>query len=85
MGTLPVDSTKPRQPSKPKRIPRNPDKAFELGLKIGGQITKDEVRIEVLTYLEQRYMAADAPARGTVGAQAILDVARDMAEYLGTL
>jgi len=85
MGTVPVDSTKPRQPSKPKRIPRNPDKAFELGLKIGSQVTKDEVRNEVLTYLEKKYMADDAPARGTTAAQAILDVARDMSEYLKTL
>jgi hypothetical protein len=78
-------ATKPKKATKPSRIPRNPDKAFELGLKIGTQTTKDEVREEVLGYLEGKYMAADAPARGTAGAEAILEVTRDLAQYLRSL
>lgn len=72
---------------RPKRIPRNPDAAFELGVKTGTKITKqealDELRTEVLGFLEQKYMADDAPERGTAEANGILDLTRELSALLG--
>lgn len=71
---------------RPKRIPRNPESAFELGVKTGTKITKqealDELRAQVLGFLEQKYMADDAPERGSAEANGILDLSREISELL---
>ena len=74
----------PKNQTKPHRIPRNPEKAFDLGFKRGSQVTKDDVRQEVLTYLEQQYMRPTVE-RGSVEGKAILELARELTEYLKTL
>lgn len=71
----------PKNQTKPHRIPRNPEKAFDLGHKIGAQVSKDAVRQEVLTWLQAKYREPNIE-RGSVEGEAILTVARELAEFI---
>lgn len=42
----------------------------------------ERCRVDVLSHLEKKYMADDAPDRGTPEAQAILSLARELSELM---
>jgi flagellar biosynthesis/type III secretory pathway protein FliH len=53
------------------------DEGYEDGLEKG--------RLEVLDWLQEKYLADDAPARGSKKAQALLQLAREAAEHFQPL
>lgn len=57
-------------------------KADEAGYKRGYTEGLNNTRKVVLDYLEEQYMAPDAPARKSPAAEAILQMARELSELL---
>jgi hypothetical protein len=71
---------------RPQRLPSSPAKSYDLGFKNGASHGFDELRKDVLDWLQDKYITdPDRPDRGTPKAEAILDLARELQLFASDL
>lgn len=71
---------------RPARLPSNPAKAYDLGFKNGASHGFDELRQDVLTFLQDKYITdPNRPERGTPEAEAILRLAGELSTFTADL
>ena len=71
---------------RPQRLPSSPTKCYDLGFKNGASHGFDELRVEALRFLENKYLHdEDRPDRGTPKAEAILELTRELSTHIQEL
>ena len=70
-------------PRPPKKLSDEEDRWYKQGLNIGRGEGRKLVRDEVIDWLQSKYMGPGRPDRGSVEAQAILKLTRELSEFLG--
>jgi hypothetical protein len=69
--------------NRPQRLPSNPGKCYDLGFKSGASHGFDELRLEALTFLQEKYIVDEnRPDRGSPEAEALLKLARELAAHI---
>ena len=67
---------------RPKRLPTNTAKVYDLGFRTGEQVAAKEVTDRALSFLQRMYMDDPRPDRDSPEAEAILKVAKELSAHL---
>lgn len=68
---------------RPKRLPQNPSKVYDLGFKNGAGHGFEECRKEALDWLQAKYITdPERPDRDSVEAQYLLELVRQFSLHL---
>jgi len=70
-------------PRPPKVMTPGEKTAYDRGHGVGKQEGRTATRLEVINWLQSKYMGSGAPDRGTPEATAILKLTRELSEFLG--
>lgn len=71
---------------RPMRMPQSSTKAFDLGFKKGAEHGFDELKTDVLDWLQAKYITdPDRPDRGSPEGEAILKLARELQLFASDL
>jgi hypothetical protein len=71
---------------RPQRLPSNPAKSYDLGFKNGASHGFDELKQDVLSFLQDKYITdPNRPDRGTPEAEAILKLAGELSAFTADL
>ena len=69
-------------PKRPKRLPTNSGRAYDAGFKSGHKAGYEACRVDILSYMEEKYMGEGRPDRDSPEARAILVLAGDLADHM---